>query len=178
MVGGSTLFSSSPTTASVAFQPPAEDGGVYPSASLQVFPKSKKYGFSGEFSYRYKEGLYNGFQKFRPLLYDVNAIYAPHLTDDARADLMAGIGGQTALFYNTFNNCNNNTGVCPISVNSTHFAVHLGAGVRYYFWRSFFARPEIHYYRIIDNSQFHSDNVFRAGVSIGYTFRPRPPKSK
>jgi hypothetical protein len=47
---------------------------------------------------------------------------------------------------------------------------HLGGGVRYYFWHQFFIRPEIHYYRIQNNVEFHSDNLFRASASIGYTF--------
>jgi hypothetical protein len=47
---------------------------------------------------------------------------------------------------------------------------HLGGGLRYYFWRQFFIRPEIHYYLIQNNVEFHSDNLFRASASIGYTF--------
>jgi hypothetical protein len=72
------------------------------------------------------------------------------------------------VFYNT-GSCTFGNG-CRTLVNSTHFTVHLGVGVRYYFWRTFFVRPEAHYYFIPNNDQFHSDNLFRVGVSIGHTF--------
>lgn len=166
-VGGSTLFSTAQTTASQAFLPPPERGGVYPSVSAQ-FLFTKHFGINGEFSLRRNKGLYNSFQNFRPFLYDANAVYVRRLSDDAKADFMAGAGGQTVLFYNQFSTCV--TATCPILVNTTHLMAHAGADLRYYVWRNVFLRPEIHYYRIINNTQFHSDNVFRAGASIGYTF--------
>ena len=82
---------------------------------------------------------------------------------------MAGFGGESLLFYNTFSRCNYSN--CLVNVNSNHFLLHLGGGVRYYVWREFFIRPEVHYYRVLNNSQFNSDNIFRVGASIGYTFR-------
>lgn len=166
-VGASTLFSTAQNTSSLAFLPPPERGGVYPQASAQ-FLFSKRFGVNGELAVRRNKGLYNGYQKFRPFLYDVNAVFAPHINGSARADFMAGVGGQTVLFYNEFANCI--TATCPTLVNTTHLTAHFGADVRYYFWRKVFFRPEIHYYRVINNSQFHSENVFRAGASIGYTF--------
>jgi hypothetical protein len=57
-------------------------------------------------------------------------------------------------------------------VSSTHLLGHVAGGVRYYFWRHFFVRPEAHYYFVINNFEFHSDNVFRLGASIGYTIGP------
>lgn len=170
-VGGSTLFSSKPTSASLAFPPPAEKGGVYPGASVD-FIRKDRFGLNAEFAYRYKEGLYNGYQRLRPLLYDVNGVFAPQIDDRTRAELMAGFGGQSLVFYNRFAPCSPiYSGVCPTSISSTHFLLHLGAGVRYYFWRRFFARPEAHYYYIVENTdQFHSGNVLRLGASIGYSF--------
>ena len=47
---------------------------------------------------------------------------------------------------------------------------------RYYVWHHVFVRPEIHYYHIPNNNNpnnngfFNSNNVFRVGASIGYTF--------
>lgn len=166
-VGASTLFSTAQTTASQAFLPPPERGGLYPSVSAQFFV-TKHLGINGEFFLRRNKAFYNGFQAFRPFLYDANAVYVRRLSDDARLDLMAGAGGQTVLFYNQFSNCI--TATCPIMVNTTHLMVHAGADFRYYVWRNVFLRPEIHYYRVINNTEFHSDNIFRAGASIGYTF--------
>jgi hypothetical protein len=166
-VGGSTLWSPKPHTASEAFLPPALSGGTYANASLQYLGENR-FGLSIEGAALVKEGLYNGFQYYRPFLYDVNGVYARRMAAKVRADFMAGVGGQTVVFYNT-GSCTFGNG-CRTLVNSTHFTVHLGVGVRYYFWRTFFVRPEAHYYFIPNNDQFHSDNLFRVGVSIGHTF--------
>jgi hypothetical protein len=101
----------------------------------------------------------------------VNAVYAPRFDTRTGGDFMAGIGAQTVLFYNEFAPCPING--CQVHVNSTHFLVHAGADVKYYFWRNFFARPEAHWYYVVNNVQFHSNNVFRVGVSIGHTFGSR-----
>jgi hypothetical protein len=169
--GASTLWSSKNTTASVGYLPPPEKGGNYPSVFVQYTGK-KHLGFAAEGSFRYHEGLYNAFQPYRPVLYDLNAVYAaPHLANRTTGDFMAGIGAQTLLFYNAPGSCLIPTGGCRIFINSTHFLVHAGAGVRYYVWRDFFIRPEVHWYIIPNNFEFHSDHVFRIGASIGHTWR-------
>jgi hypothetical protein len=96
---------------------------------------------------------------------------APHLAKKTTGDFMAGIGAETLLFYNASGGCGLPNGGCRTYINSTHFMVHAGAGVRYYFWRNFFIRPEVHWYIIPNNFEFHSDHVFRAGASIGHTWR-------
>jgi hypothetical protein len=165
--GGSTVWSSGPTTASQAFPPPDMSGGVYPSASLQYL-RANHFGLNLEGAFRYSEATYNGFQNYRPILYDINAVYAKRLSVRMRGDFMGGVGGETVIFYPP-GSCGPNGG-CRSFVNSTHFLLHAGVGLRIYFWRNFFARPEAHYYFIPNNSEFHSDNVFRLGVSVGYTF--------
>ena len=166
-VGGSTVISSKPTISSQAYLPPGLRGGVYPSASFQYIFKGP-FGFNAELVARDKKGLYNGYQFFRPVLYDVNAAYTRQIKEKIGADLMAGVGGDTLLFYTQYANCS--VGNCPNLVNSTHFMIHGGFDVRYYFWHNFFARPEVHYYRILNNYQFHSGNLLRLGASIGYSF--------
>lgn len=168
-VGGGTLFSSKPTSASTAFQPPAEKGGLYPNISLQYLRKGR-FGLNAEVAFRYHKQLYNDFQLHRPVLYDANVVYATSISDRTSVDLMAGGGAQTTIFYNTFNNCTSNSGVCVVNVNNTHFAAHLGVDLRRYLWKNLFVRPEFHYYRVFDNTVFHSDNVARASASIGYSF--------
>jgi hypothetical protein len=167
-VGASTLLSSRETNASLGFQNAAEKGGVYPSFSFdRIF--ENRLGFGGEVAVRAKEGLYNGYQEYRPVLYDLNAIFAPRLGKKANASLMAGIGGQSALFYSASGACGF-PGGCASHVNSTHLLVHVGGGIRYPVWRHFFIFPEAHYYRIVNNTDdFHSNNVYRVGASIGYT---------
>lgn len=169
-VGASTIFSSKPTSASLAYPPPAEKGGVYPSVSAEFVFKNR-FGFNAEMTVRDKQGLYNGYQKFRPLLYDANAVFAPRFGEKIGADLMAGVGGESLIFYNQFGTCNFPS--CPPRVNSNHLMFHAGAGLRYYFWKQFFVRPEAHYYFVRNNFEFHSDSVIRLGASIGYTFGSR-----
>jgi len=171
-VGGSVLYSEKNPTASAGFIPPPEKGGLYPSFSI-VHIRTNHYGYSGEFAYVYKRQLYNGYQEYRPILYDFNAVYAPHLVYKADAVLMAGVGGQTVLFYNQFGSCGFSSG-CAIHLNSTDLLFHLAGEIRYPVWRRLFVRPEAHYYRIINNTKnFYSDNLLRLGVSVGYTFGPK-----
>jgi len=168
--GASSLFSTKNTTASAAYPPPADQGSIYPSASFDMI-FSNRYGFNVEVAALDKRGLYNGYQQYRPVFYDANVVYAPLLKGRFSLDLMAGGGVENVIYYNTFASCKFSGGCFP-HVNSDHFMFHLGAGVRYRVWRSFFVRPEAHFYRIINNTiDFHSDNVFRLGASVGYTFR-------
>jgi hypothetical protein len=166
-VGGSTVVSSKPTISSQAYLPPGLRGGVYPSGSFQYIFKGP-FGFSAELVTRDKKALYNGYQFFRPVLYNVNAAYTRPVRAKTHVDVMAGVGASTFLFYTQYVNCP--VGNCPNLANSTHFTIHAGFDARYYFWRNFFARPEVHYYRIVNNNQFHSGNLLRLGVSVGYSF--------
>jgi len=167
-VGDSAILSSKYTGSSQAYLPAAEKGGMYPSFSADVIFKNR-IGFSGEVAVRAKQGLYNNYQPFRPILYDFNALIAPRFGDKITAEFMAGVGGESLRFYNANGNCSYPTG-CLVHVSSNHLLVHVGGGVRYYFWRSFFVRPEAHLYWIHNNTQFNSNYVGRVGASIGYTF--------
>jgi len=164
--GGSTLFSAKTNSASAYPAPPLK-GGTYPGASAQVVFKNR-YGVNAEVAFRYKETFYNGYQRYRPALSDVNGVFAPRLGDKTSADFMAGAGVETLTFYNQFGTCK--FGACPTSISSNHFLLHAGGGMRYYFWRNFFARPEAHYYFVVGNTEFHSGSILRLGASIGYSF--------
>lgn len=167
-IGGSTPFSTKNITASQAFLPPAEKGGVYPSVSIERVFKNH-YGYSAEFAFRYHEALYNDFQKFRPVIYDVNAVYNSRLAKKYTADFQAGLGGQSTFFYSPSGNCA--FPGCATHLDSNRFLLHAGFGLRYALFHRLFVRPEANYYRIINNTiDFHSDNVLRLGASLGYTF--------
>jgi hypothetical protein len=169
-VGGGTTLAFKNTTASEALLPPQEKGGTYPSVSADVRLK-KRYGLNVETSWKYKKANYDGYETYRPIFTDVNALYQPQLRKKIGLDLMAGVGIDTNRFYLPGINCGSIAGTCFVS--SDHFMEHLSGGVRYYFWHhlpNFFVRPEIHYYHIQNNFEFHSDSVFRAAVSIGYTW--------
>ena len=154
---------------SVGYSRAPEKGGLYPSFSFDRIFKNH-YGYSGEIATVYKDQVYNGFQEYRPIFYDVNGVYTYRLRKRMNADFMAGIGGERVLFYSPFGNCNFSAG-CNTHLDSNHLLFHLGADIRYTVWRRFFVRPEAHLYRIVNNTtDFHSDNVLRVGASIGYTF--------
>lgn len=168
--GGSILWSPANPTASGGFIPPAEKGGQYPSFSLQHF-FNNHLGYYAEGSFRYHEGIYNNYQPYRPIFYDLNAVYTNRLAPKTHGDFMGGIGGETLIFY-TAGGCGISVGGCHPYTDATHFLFHAGVGVRYYFFKDLFVRPEAHYYIIPNNYEFHSGNVFRVGASVGYTFGP------
>jgi hypothetical protein len=168
-VGGGTLISTKNSTASQTYLPPPEKGGTYATVSIDRIYENR-FGFSAEGSWRVKQTLYNYFQQYRPVLYDFNAVFAPRLGKKTSGILMAGVGGQSVLFYSPYGGCFYPSG-CVTHLNSNHFLMHVGGGINYTVWRHIFVRPEAHYYRIVNNTDvFHSDNVLRVGVSVGYTF--------
>jgi hypothetical protein len=167
-LGAGILLSTTNLTASQAYLPPAEKGGIYPSFSIDRIFKNR-FGYNGEVALSYKHESYNGFQEYRPIFYDLNAVFAPHLIKRMDADFMAGVGGERVLFYSPSGNCNFPSG-CGTTLNSNHLLFDLGADLRYSVWRHLFVRPEVHLYHIVNNVEFHSDNVLRVGASIGYRF--------
>lgn len=172
MFGVGTLLSSSPSSNSVTFQQPAEKGGAYLNISGDVIGFKRRLGFNFETAWRASQASYDGFETYRPILTDFNAMYQPRLGKKAGLDLMGGIGIDSTRFYvpaivscSFFGGCINYT-------SSNHFMEHVGGGIRYYVWHHVFVRPEIHYYHIQNNVEFNSPNIFRAGASIGYTIGP------
>ena len=178
--GGSILESPKNNSASLAYLPPADSGGVYAGGSLQYLSENSR-GLNIEGAFRAKEGLYNGFQYFRPILYDANWVYARRFTPKFRGDFLVGAGGESLIFYTKTAFCAY-PGGCRTNVNSNHFLVHAGFGLRYRAFHNIFVRPEVHYYYVFNNNEFNSGHVLRAGASIGYAFgehsekrRPAPP---
>jgi hypothetical protein len=177
VVGGSTLFSTQNSNASQTYLPPPERGGLYPSAGIDYI-RGNHFGYSAEFAFRYKEGNYNDYQTYRPILYDINAVWAPkgkifpaRIAPRTSSILMAGFGGERVLYYYPSYNCGYPSG-CSTHLDSNHFLFHMSAAANYRLWRKVFIRPEAHYYRIFNNTDdFHSNNILRLGVSVGYTFR-------
>jgi len=173
-VSASTLFSTKANSASLVYMPPPEKSGLYPGVSVthtfaDLFGYKNRLGFNIEFAALARRGLYDGFQGYRPILYDFNAVYQSHVDKKTAIDLMAGIGGERLLFYRQLGACVSPTG-CQFMYNANHFLIDAGGDVRYTFWKRFFIRPEAHFYRIVNNYEFHSGNVVRLGASIGYTF--------
>lgn len=169
-IGDGTTLAPKYTNSSQAFLPPQEKGGTYPSVSADVLLRNRL-GLNVETSWKYKQASYYGYEKYRPIFTDVNALFQPQLSKKFGLDLMGGIGVASNLFYLPGESCAPAAGTCYVS--SDHFMEHLSGGIRYYVWHRLphiFVRAEIHYYRIQNNFEFHSDNVIRAGASVGYTF--------
>ena len=169
MVGGGTLFSSSPVTATQNQPVISEKGAPYPSVGGDVI-LYHRFGLNFEGAWKWKAGVYPGYdQTYRPILLDANALFQPRLGKKFGLDLMAGVGAESVRFYPGY------SGTCPYAscspfISNSHFLEHLGGGVRYYFYHRLFVRPEVHYYHIQNNTEFSSDNLVRAGATVGYTF--------
>ena len=166
--GVGTLIAPSASSANSDHAPQTMGGGTFLSFSGD-FLFYKHLGISGEGAWRASQNLYGGFQPFRPVLYDFNAIYAPSF-HNVGAELMAGIGGSSSRFYTPYYNCSF-TG-CTDYTSSNHFMTHFGAAVRWYPVGNFFIRPEAHLYLINNNFEFSSARATRVGISIGYSFKP------
>jgi hypothetical protein len=167
---GTVTSSGSYTSTSSAFTIP-EKGGVYPNINFDVI-FHRRIGFGFEASWRGGQGAYGGTggQPYRPFLYDFNGVFQPRLGKKIGADLDAGIGVQSTRFYLPY--CTNGI-TCNNYTSTNHFLVHLGGGLRYYFWNHVFIRPEVHYYYINNNSDvFSSPSIIRVGGTIGYTLGP------
>ena len=148
-----------------------ERGGLYTNISADVI-FHRRVGFGFDAAWR-SQGDFGGLgQPYRPLLFDFNAVYQPRLNKKVGADLFGGVGWQSTRFYGfqqTFS-CYA-LGACYTSAN--HFLVDAGAGIRYYVWGHVFVRPEMHYYHVMNNTDFFSSsNIVRVGASIGYTIGP------
>ena len=153
---------------------PTLSGGLYPSFSGTVLFK-RHIGFGGNVAWRASQAVYGssgnfGFiQPYRPIFYDFNAVYGGRFAKMFGGDVMAGIGGEDLRFYTGVTTCSFS---CTNYQSSNHFAGHIGADLRYYFWGHAFIRPEAHYYFIRNNVEFNNVNVSRYAVSIGYSFTP------
>lgn len=167
--GGGILYAPRVTSISEANPPLSERGGIYPSVSVNARLR-EHLGLNVEASWRETRANYYGFEKYRPILVDVNGLYQTRITQKFGLDLMAGVGVDRTNFYLP-TICGASAGSCYTS--GSHFMEHLGAGVRYYFFRRFFVRPEANYYHVQDNKGFNSGSLLRVGASVGYTWGSR-----
>jgi hypothetical protein len=168
--GVGTLSSASgKTTAGLFF--PTVGGGAYPTFGAD-FLVHHRLGLEGDISWRASQNNYGGFQPFRPILYDFNVLWAPRLAKPITAELLAGIGAENLRFYTGNIACNYVTG-CTNYASSNHFLGDFGGGIRAYFWRDAFIRPEVRLYLIRNNIEFSSNYAARYGVSLGYSFGGR-----
>jgi opacity protein-like surface antigen len=170
MFFGGTLMSPSPSSNTLASGNIAEKGGAYLGINGDVVGFKHRVGFSIETAWRASQASYLGYETYRPILTDFNALYQPKLGKRAGLDLFGGIGIASTRFYVPYaTSCNYFSG-CINYNSSNHFMEDVGVGIRYYVWKHVFVRPEFHYNHIENNTdEFNSNNIFRVGGSIGYT---------
>ena len=147
----------------------SQGGGIYPGFSGDFLLK-KNLGVGGEIFWRGSQSVYNGYQPYRPVFWDFNGVWLPHLAKHITGELVAGIGVESLRFYNNYYNCSYITG-CTNYTSSNHFMGDFGGGIRFYPVGNFFVRPEARFYLIHNNVEFNSNHATRYGVTIGYTFR-------
>ena len=168
--GLSTIDAPGASTADSNHSPVSLTGGAYPgfSGDVEVF---HHIGIGGEVFWKASQADYagQGFN-YRPVFYDVNAVYSPKLATHTYLELVGGIGALSTRFY-TGTVCGIYS--CSNYQSSNHFDVDLGAGLKFYPKGGFFVRPEARLYFVNNNQEFSSPRVTRYGVSIGYTFGGR-----
>ncbi len=170
--GVGTVTAPSPAEATGDHFPQSVGGGTFLTFSGDYLLK-RHFGVGGEVSWRASQNSYAGVAPFRPIFYDFNGIYAPPLGKKAQAEFQAGIGAESARFYQNFFNCNGFTGTCTNYVSSNHFLGHFAAGIKLYAHGNFFVRPEAHLYLVNNNFEFTGARATRFSVSIGYTMGGR-----
>ena len=137
---------------------------------------SKHLGFGAQAVLQPAKQDYAGLQA-RQTFYDVNAIYAPVNEKKVAVRLEGGIGGAKTSFSITQSSCVG-TAVCstqsqPVG-NSTHFQIHMGAGVQLFVTEHIFIRPQFDL-RYVPNftTQYGSNWVPGGMVWIGYSLGDR-----
>lgn len=165
--GMNTMYAPPLSSANGDHFPVLLNGAAYPSISGDIL-LFKNIGVQSELAWKATRGQYAGVIPYRPLFYDVNAIYVPKLASHTYLELLGGLGAQSTRFY-TGTTCGQFT--CSNYQSSNHFMGHFGAGIKVYPARNFFLRPEAHLYLVNNNVEFSSARAVRYGVSIGYTFK-------
>ncbi len=162
---------SSVSLSDTSHSPVSLTGGTYPGFSGDVI-FWHHLGIGSEIYWRASQSdnyLGSGFN-YRPLFYDVNAVYSPRLASPTYLELVGGIGALSTRFY-TGTSCGPYS--CTNYQSSNHFDADFGAGIKFYPKGGFFVRPEARIYLVNNNIDYSSAHVTRYGLSIGYTFGGR-----
>ncbi len=141
-------------------------GGTYLSFSGDYL-FAHNFGFGGDVSWRAKQAVYGGYQPYRPILYDINAVYAPNFGKHFGVEAVGGFGGESLRFYTPYPNCSSFS--CTDYVSSNHLMGDIGGGIKFYLPHNLFIRPEFRAYFVRNNFELSSPRVFREGVSIGFS---------
>ena len=166
---GSIMAPSAVASSTPGISVPSLSGGLYPGFNGNVI-FYHNLGVGAELFWRGSSVDYagQGFD-FRPLFWNINAVYSPKLTDRAYLELVGGIGALSTRFYTGttcgFYSCSNYQSI-------SHFDADFGGGIKLYVHGGFFVRPEARVYIMHNaNQEFSSNHAARAGVTLGYSFK-------
>jgi len=131
------------------------------------------FGVGAETSFRFGQGAYAGLN-YRPIFYDVNAVYQPiSNSHNIVPDFQAGLGATKLSFYYSQQFCDTFAG-CSTSnqyiESSEHFQLHAAVGVKIYVKGGIYVRPAFDVHWVNNFYQFKSGWVPQYTVSLGYTF--------
>jgi len=148
---------------------------------------NKHMGFGADINFQPSKSNYgpSGLQ-YRELFYDFDGLYAPINRKNLQFRIEAGVGGAHFGTSYTATSCIGSA-VCQSqtvpSGSSSHFQVHVGAGVQFYLKEHFFIRPEFDFREVPGLSgtynasatptstyQFGSNQVLGFTVWVGYNF--------
>lgn len=169
-VGGGTIVAPAASNGNgLDHQPVTLSGGAYVGASgdVRVF---HHIGLGAEVFWRASQAQnYNGQGfNYRPLFWNVNAVYAPKLAPRTYLELVGGVGELNTIYYiGHFCGIYQPTGCFQ---TQRHLDGDFGAGIRFSPRGGWFIRPEARVYLINNNWDFSANYATRIGASIGYTF--------
>jgi len=160
--------------AGVTFNTPSM-GGLFGTVGGDVIFYHHRLGVGAEYSFRKDRGPYAGLA-YRPVFYDVNAVYYP-LTNVGRRftpEIQGGVGRSELTFYDTPQFCL----IAPQGCRSTnaeietqnHLQLHFSGGVRISIWKGIFVRPQVDIRWIHNFTDFGSSFVPEYTLAVGYTF--------
>ena len=135
---------------------------------------NKHIGFGGQLNFQPSKGNYGPIQS-RELFYDFDGLYAPINRKNLQFRIEGGIGGAHFGTSYTEKSCVASA-VCQSETvsagSSSHFQVHVGAGVQFYVKDHFFIRPQFDFREVPGLSgTYGSSSVYQYGTNqvIGFT---------
>jgi hypothetical protein len=142
---------------------------------------NKHIGFGAEINFQPTKGAYGPVQ-YREMFYDFNGLYVPINHKKYQLRIEGGVGG--AHFGTTYieSSCIGSAVCTSQSIPtgaSSHFQVHVGAGVQIYVKGHFFVRPQFDFRQVPGLSgtygstqvyQFGTNHVLGGTVWVGYNF--------
>ena len=136
-----------------------------------AFMLNPSVGVGAELSLRFAQGDYAGLG-YRPIFYDFNGIWTPHITKRFMPEFQGGFGGVNLRFYNpSATYFDYNTGqYSDFAGSSNHLQLHAGAGLRIYVKPHIFIRPQVDYHWVRNlTTEFNSNSVAAYSIAIGFS---------